>query len=199
MLQAKRLKVLPTKKEEIRFGESLGRGRISSSVEYWKFGNRAARAIDGEHLLATASRTLEDPHVAGLHHIKSGASVAFGEDNLARLEVSAHQTSREECKLLLGEVGENGHSPQYRERSFLVCAHATILRTFNRGGLFKPAGGPLNPAFGLSGELDWLSKPQQYTLADALNSLKQGIARRFIGNFPPKPKPGLSGHPLFLQ
>ena len=40
-----------------------------------------------------------------------------------------------------------------------------------------------------------LSEPQQGTLADALKSLKQGVARRLIGNLPLKPKPGLSGAP----
>jgi putative transposase len=38
-----------------------------------------------------------------------------------------------------------------------------------------PDGGPLKPDFGLSGEV------QQHTLADALKSLKQGVARRLIG------------------
>ena len=42
-------------------------------------------------------------------------------------------------------------------------------------------GGPFKPAFGLSGE-GWLNKPQEYTLADALKSLKQGISRRLIDN-----------------
>src|SRR5437868_257018 len=40
-----------------------------------------------------------------------------------------------------------------------------------------------------------LSEPQRDTLADALKSLKQGVARRLIGNPPLKPKPGLSGAP----
>src|SRR5205085_12667570 len=40
-----------------------------------------------------------------------------------------------------------------------------------------------------------LSEPQRDMLADALKSLKQGVARRLIGNLPLKPKPGLSGAP----
>src|SRR2546421_1441914 len=40
-----------------------------------------------------------------------------------------------------------------------------------------------------------LSEPQRDTLADALKSLKQGVARRLIGNLPLKPKAGLSGAP----
>ena len=40
-----------------------------------------------------------------------------------------------------------------------------------------------------------LSEPQLGTLADALKSLKQGVARRSLGNIPLKPKPGLSGAP----
>src|SRR5437588_4240018 len=40
-----------------------------------------------------------------------------------------------------------------------------------------------------------LSEPQRDTLADALKSLKQGVARRLMGNLPLKPKPGLSGAP----
>jgi putative transposase len=50
------------------------------------------------------------------------------------------------------------------------------------GAPLKADGGPLKPAFGLSGNPDWLSNPQQYTLADALKSLKQGVARRLIGD-----------------
>ena len=42
--------------------------------------------------------------------------------------------------------------------------------------------GPLKPAFGLSGDVHWLSKTQQHTLADALKSLKQGVSRRLIGD-----------------
>lgn len=40
-----------------------------------------------------------------------------------------------------------------------------------------------------------LSEPQQDTLADALKSLKQGVSRRLIGNFPLEPKAGWSGPP----
>ena len=40
-----------------------------------------------------------------------------------------------------------------------------------------------------------LSESQRGTLADALKSLKQGVSRRLIGNFPLKPKAGLSGPP----
>jgi putative transposase len=50
------------------------------------------------------------------------------------------------------------------------------------GGSLKVHGGPLKPAFGLSGNPDWLSDPQPYTLAHALKSLKQGVARRLIGD-----------------
>jgi putative transposase len=58
----------------------------------------------------------------------------------------------------------------------------------------EPHGGPLDPAFGLSGDVHWLN-PQQHTLADALKSLKQGVSRRLLGNFPLKPKSGLIGPP----
>jgi len=46
----------------------------------------------------------------------------------------------------------------------------------------QPEGGPLKPGFGLSGDVHWLSKTQQHTLADALKSLKQGVSRRLIGD-----------------
>jgi REP element-mobilizing transposase RayT len=46
----------------------------------------------------------------------------------------------------------------------------------------QPEGAPLKPGFGLSGDVHWLRKPQQYTLADALKSLKQGVSRRLIGD-----------------
>jgi len=42
--------------------------------------------------------------------------------------------------------------------------------------------GPLKPGFGLSGDVHWLSKTQEHTLADALKSLKQGVSRRLIGD-----------------
>jgi REP element-mobilizing transposase RayT len=45
----------------------------------------------------------------------------------------------------------------------------------------QPVGGPLKPGFGLSGNAGWLNKAQQHTLADALKALKQGVARRLIG------------------
>ena len=56
-------------------------------------------------------------------------------------------------------------------------------------------GGPLKPGFGLSGDVHWLSKTQQHTLADALKSLKQGVSRRLIPKMggPLKPAFGLSG------
>jgi REP element-mobilizing transposase RayT len=50
----------------------------------------------------------------------------------------------------------------------------------------QPKGGPLKPVFGLSGDVHWLSNPQQHTLADAIKSLKQGVSRRLIGNLPLK-------------
>jgi REP-associated tyrosine transposase len=40
-----------------------------------------------------------------------------------------------------------------------------------------------------------LSEPQRDTLADALKSLKQGVARRLIGSLPLKPRAGLNGAP----
>jgi len=40
-----------------------------------------------------------------------------------------------------------------------------------------------------------LSEPGQQTLADALKSLKQGVARRLIRNLPLKPESGLNGPP----
>jgi REP-associated tyrosine transposase len=40
-----------------------------------------------------------------------------------------------------------------------------------------------------------LSEPPEGTLADALKSLKQGVARRLLTNLPLKPRPGLSGTP----
>jgi putative transposase len=40
-----------------------------------------------------------------------------------------------------------------------------------------------------------LSEPEKDTLADALKSLKQGVARRLIGDHPLKPKTGLNGAP----
>ena len=43
-------------------------------------------------------------------------------------------------------------------------------------------GAPFKPGFGLSGDVNWLNYPQPYTLADALKSLKQGVARRLFGN-----------------
>src|ERR1700733_2391342 len=45
----------------------------------------------------------------------------------------------------------------------------------------QPVGGPLKPGFGLGGNAGWLNKAQQHTLADALKALKQGVARRLIG------------------
>ena len=46
----------------------------------------------------------------------------------------------------------------------------------------QPEGALLKPGFGLSGDVHWLRKPQQYMLADALKSLKQGVSRRLIGD-----------------
>jgi hypothetical protein len=62
-------------------------------------------------------------------------------------------------------------------------------------------GGPLKPGFGLSGDVHWLSKTQQHTLADALKSLKQGVSRRLIPKMggPLKPAFGLSGEQHFWQ
>ncbi len=46
----------------------------------------------------------------------------------------------------------------------------------------QPGGGPLKPEFGLRGNSGWLCHQQTHTLADALKSLKQGIARRLLGD-----------------
>ena len=43
-----------------------------------------------------------------------------------------------------------------------------------------------------------LSEPQCGTLADALKSLKQGVSRRLLRDFPLKPEAGLNGAPLDL-
>jgi putative transposase len=40
-----------------------------------------------------------------------------------------------------------------------------------------------------------LSEPQRDSLAEALKSLKQGVARRLLDDLPLKPKPGLNGAP----
>jgi REP-associated tyrosine transposase len=43
-------------------------------------------------------------------------------------------------------------------------------------------GAPFKPGFGLSGGVQSVSEPQLDTLADALKSLKQGVARRLLGD-----------------
>jgi hypothetical protein len=64
---------------------------------------------------------------------------------------------------------------------------ASNLRVRSHAGACPPPaqrtaadGGPLKPGFGLSGDVHWLSKTQQHTLADALKSFKQGTSRRLI-------------------
>jgi putative transposase len=49
------------------------------------------------------------------------------------------------------------------------------------GFSLNPYGGLLKADFGLRGNPQWLSSPQKYTLADAPQSLKQGISRRLLG------------------
>ena len=54
---------------------------------------------------------------------------------------------------------------------------------------------PLKPKDGLNGPPVPICEPQRDTLADALKSLKQGVARRLLGDHPLKPKTGLNGAP----
>jgi hypothetical protein len=75
-----------------------------------------------------------------------------------------------------------GLSPCEWKESLICGAHTPVREIRRNHQRLRTDGGPLKPAFGLSGNPDWLSKPQQYTLADAIKSLKQGVARRLIGD-----------------
>ena len=72
--------------------------------------------------------------------------------------------------------------------------HVHLLLSEPQQDTFKNKTATLKPKDGLNGP-PVLSEPQRDTLADALRSLKQGVARRLIGSLPLKPKAGLSGAP----
>ncbi len=61
------------------------------------------------------------------------------------------------------------------EHVHLLLSEPQQAGPLTRGGPLNPSGGPLKPAFGLSGDV-------HASLADALKSLKQGVSRRLIGN-----------------
>lgn len=57
--------------------------------------------------------------------------------------------------------------------------HLLLSEPQTNGGTLKACPEPVEgPAFGLSGVTSWLDTPHEYTLADALKSLKQGVSRR---------------------
>lgn len=85
-----------------------------------------------------------------------------------RLYVYGYVVMPDHIHLLISEPQHDGAAPKSGG-------------AFEPGGALEP-GGPLKPDVGLSGDPFWLNKPQQYTLADALKSMKQGVARRLIGD-----------------
>ena|ERR1700751_1694165 len=65
-------------------------------------------------------------------------------------------------------------------RSYRLCIYGYVVMPEHVHLLLsepQPDGGQLE-----GGNIDWLSNPQPYTLADALKSLKQGVAPRLISD-----------------
>ncbi len=100
-------------------------------------------------------------------------------------------------------MGTDAFSPQRAEsfRHFLllpsrpVAEHVHLLLSEPQRDTSSCGTAPLKPKDGLNGPPVPLCEPQRDTLADALKSLKQGVARRLLGDHPLKPKTGLNGAP----
>src|SRR4051794_39933161 len=99
MLKTKRLEILLTDEEKCRFGERFRRRRIVATVKNRKLGNGTARWLNRQHLLAPIGRTLENPHVTGLHDEESGARLAFGKDQFSASELALNNARAEKRKL----------------------------------------------------------------------------------------------------
>src|SRR5579875_844537 len=106
MLQAQRLEVLLADEQQAAVGDGLCRGWIVAAVEHWQLGDRAARPVDGQHLLASAGRTLEDAHVARFDDVESGARLGLRKDQFSGTESALHDAGGEKREFLLAEAGE---------------------------------------------------------------------------------------------
>ena len=121
-----------------------------------------------------------------LHHSGQSHFVTFCCYHRHRLFISA-----ESCRIFESALERVRRSYRLYIYGYVVMPdhiHLLLSEPQYHGGLLKPG-------FGLSGDVSWLNKPQEYTLADALKSLKQGVARRVIGASQLKPKAGLNGAP----
>jgi len=98
--------------------------------------------LDGEHLLAASGRSLENADVAALDDVKTGAGVAFAEDQVAGVVVPGHCAVREELQFGVGEVGEDRHASQYGGAPAPSLRHLRILRGRTRPDKEKPRPTP---------------------------------------------------------
>src|SRR5947209_683294 len=84
MHQAQRMKILLADEIDTRVVYSRGGCRIIAAVEYRQLGHGTARPFNGQHLLASAGRALEDANMSGFHYEESRTGFVFRENDLAR-------------------------------------------------------------------------------------------------------------------
>jgi hypothetical protein len=126
MFAAKILEILAGDEEHFRIDERGSRGGIIAAVENGEFGEGAAGAFDGEDLFAASGRHFEDANFAGGDEEKTGARVAFAEEQLTLAEAAMDDARGEGAHFGVGERGEERRLP---EDGFVIV---------KRHGVFSP-------------------------------------------------------------
>jgi len=112
------------------------RGRVAAAIENRHLGDRTARAIDAEHLLAAAGRTLEDADASALHHVQPRARLTFAENHFSWSEIARHGAFGQELQFRIRQAGEDSN---LRQRPLMVRA------LFSHGAYCSERGGGCCP------------------------------------------------------
>jgi len=123
---------------------------------------------------------LDSPHARGLVRFHESHQTHF--INFSCYYHRQLLISDESCRLVESALERVRRSHRLYIYGYVVMPDHVHLLLSEPQTKNSPKSGPLKPGFGLSGNPDWLDDAQHYTLADAVKSLKQGVARRLIEN-----------------
>ena len=158
MRQTESLEILLPDKEQRGVIHRGSRGRVVAAIENRHFGDRTAGAIDAEHLLAAARRTLEDADVPALHDVQSRARLALAEHHFPGSEMARHGAFGQKLQLRIREAGEDGNLRQRSPKLRARFSHAAYCS--ERAGGCRRGPPALLIGGGPGAASEWQAQPQ---------------------------------------
>src|SRR6185437_1357528 len=161
MLQTERLKISLADKEQRRFIEGRCRSRIPATIKHRQFRYGAVWTLDRQHLFSTIGRAFEDAYPAILNDPQSRASLAFGKNDLASVEMAYNGSRSDVVQLIRIQFGKEARFLESRELASGGIGHhrEIILARSSRYRILHESG-PALIRVSLRGTIGQMDKEQ---------------------------------------